>query len=59
MSSLPTRTTEAEPAGQRARHQAGLLTILFTDLVGSTALKQQVGDRAGASLLRQDHGLLC
>src|SRR5205823_2265566 len=31
---------------------AGLLTILFTDLVGSTALTQRLGDAAAQDLLR-------
>ena len=43
---------------QPARHQTGLITIVFTDLVGSTALKQKVGDRTGASLIQQHHGLV-
>lgn len=33
---------------------SGLITILFTDLVGSTALGQQLGDR-GADEIRRDH----
>ncbi len=33
---------------------SGLITILFTDLVGSTALAQQLGDTA-ADQLRRDH----
>ena len=33
---------------------SGLVTILFTDLVGSTALAQQLGDTAADSL-RRDH----
>jgi class 3 adenylate cyclase len=35
----------------------GLITIVFTDLVGSTALKQKVGDRTGASLIQQHHAV--
>jgi len=41
--------TEA-PAGADAG--AGLLTILFTDLAGSTALTQRLGDAAAQELLR-------
>ena len=26
------------------KHRTGLVTLVFTDLVGSSALKQQVGD---------------
>jgi len=32
--------------------------MLFTDVVGSTALKQQLGDRAGVELLQQHHRLV-
>src|SRR6266699_2609860 len=58
MPSLPTPATESDSPVQPARHQTGLITILFTDLVGSTALKQQVGDRTGASLIQQHHALV-
>ena len=30
----------------RRRHRTGLLTLVFTDLVGSTAFEQSLGDRA-------------
>jgi class 3 adenylate cyclase len=36
-------------------HDRGLVTLLFSDVVGSTALKQALGDRAGVALLRQHH----
>jgi len=39
-------------------HRGGLLTLLFTDVVGSTALKQQLGDRAGVELLQEHHRLV-
>ena len=58
MSSLPTPAPEGDSPVPPARHQTGLITIVFTDLVGSTALKQQVGDRTGASLIQQHHGLV-
>ena len=41
--------TEAPAAADAG---AGLLTILFTDLVGSTALTQRLGDAAAQDLLR-------
>ena len=41
--------TEAPAAADAG---AGLLTILFTDLVGSTALTQRLGDAAAQELLR-------
>jgi class 3 adenylate cyclase len=58
MPSLPTPPGAGDSPGQTARHQTGLITIVFTDLVGSTALKQQVGDRTGASLIQQHHALV-
>jgi class 3 adenylate cyclase len=42
----------------RRKHRTGLVTLLFTDMVGSTALKQQLGDRAAAELFRKHHELL-
>src|SRR2546425_3599711 len=36
----------------RRRHRTGLLTLVFTDIVGSTALKQGLGDREVASLFQ-------
>ena len=58
MPSPPTSATAGDSPVQPARHQTGLITIVFTDLVGSTALKQQVGDRTGASLIQQHHLLV-
>lgn len=40
------------------KHRIGLLTLLFTDLVGSTKLKQELGDRAAVALIRQHHELV-
>ncbi len=40
------------------RHRTGLVTLVFTDMVGSTALKQQLGDHAGAQLIEQHHALV-
>jgi len=39
------------------RHRTDLVTLVFTDMVGSTALKQQLGDHAGAQLLERHHAL--
>ncbi len=58
MPSLPSPVTAGESPDQPVRHQTGLITIVFTDLVGSTALKQQLGDRAAAGLIQQHHGLV-
>lgn len=35
------------------RHRSGLLTLLFTDLVGSTQLKQTLGDHEAVALIQQ------
>lgn len=36
----------------RRRHRTGLVTLVFTDLVDSVALRRQLGDQAGTSLLQ-------
>ncbi|MBI2928400.1 MAG: tetratricopeptide repeat protein [Verrucomicrobia bacterium] len=38
--------------------QRKLAAIMFTDMVGSTALKQQLGDTAGLQLIQRHHELL-
>jgi class 3 adenylate cyclase len=35
------------------RHRTGLVTLVFTDLVDSTALMRQLGDQAGTTFLQQ------
>ncbi|MEW6155868.1 MAG: protein kinase [Verrucomicrobiota bacterium] len=40
------------------RHRIGLVTLVFTDIVGSTLLKQQYGDRAGVELIQRHHTLV-
>src|SRR5512136_88519 len=35
-----------------------LVTLVFTDIVGSTALKQQLGDKAGAALIQEQRALV-
>ncbi|MBI4664543.1 MAG: protein kinase [Verrucomicrobia bacterium] len=40
------------------KHRVGLLTLLFTDLVGSTKLKQDLGDHAAVSLIQRHHALV-
>lgn len=37
----------------RSKHKTGVLTLLFTDMVGSVALKRELGDAAGAALVLQ------
>jgi class 3 adenylate cyclase len=40
------------------KHRTGLVTLLFTDMVGSTALKQQLGNKAAADFFRRHDGLI-
>ena len=45
--------SDAVPAGYR-----GLITLLFTDIVDSTATKQRLGEQGAAALFRRHHELL-
>jgi class 3 adenylate cyclase len=40
------------------RHRLGIVTLLFTDMVGSVDLKQRLGDLAGADLIKTHHAAL-
>lgn len=40
------------------RHRIGLLTLVFTDLVGSTDLKRVLGDGTAVALMQRHHALL-
>ena len=40
------------------RHRLGLVTLVFTDIVGSTRLKQQLGDHAAVFLIQRHHALV-
>ncbi|MSU34256.1 MAG: adenylate/guanylate cyclase domain-containing protein [Pedosphaera sp.] len=42
----------------RRRHRTGLVTLVFSDLVGSTRLKQTLGDREGVAVIQHHHALL-
>ncbi|MCX7046976.1 MAG: protein kinase, partial [Candidatus Sumerlaeota bacterium] len=42
----------------RQRHRTGVLTFLFTDMVGSTALKQRLGDASAGTLIKRHHTLI-
>jgi class 3 adenylate cyclase len=35
------------------RHKTGVLTLFFSDMVGSTRIKQELGDTDGVVLVRQ------
>ena len=43
---------------ESSKPRTGLVTLLFTDIVSSTALKQQLGDKAGAALMQQQRVLV-
>jgi len=43
---------------ESSKLRTGLVTLLFTDIVSSTALKQQMGDKAGAALIQQQRALV-
>lgn len=40
------------------KHRIGLLTLVFTDLVGSTKLKQELGDKPAVALIQSHHALV-
>lgn len=42
----------------RIRHRTAVLAIVFTDIVGSTELKDKLGDESGLELIAQHHSLL-
>ncbi len=48
----------ADRGSQVSGHVTGVFTLLFTDVVGSTALKQQLGDRAGVEVMQQHHQIV-
>jgi WD40 repeat protein/serine/threonine protein kinase/class 3 adenylate cyclase len=54
--------SQAEPENKveafGRKHRTGLVTLLFTDMVGSTAVKQQLGDRSGAIFFDRHHELV-
>jgi class 3 adenylate cyclase/Flp pilus assembly protein TadD len=56
---------EVENAGSEGRiaafsrqHQTGLVTLMFTDLVGSTQLKQRMGDWLGVRRIQEHHAMV-
>ncbi len=46
------------PEELQGRQRTGLVTLMFTDLVGSTQLKADLGDRAGVGLIQSHHALV-
>src|SRR5258705_7584842 len=37
------------------KHEIGLLTVLFTDIAGSTRLKQEFGDSEAVAMIQRHH----
>jgi tetratricopeptide (TPR) repeat protein/class 3 adenylate cyclase len=56
-SPAPTLRREALESFQR-EHRLGRLTVVFTDIVGSTDLKQMLGDVAAQALIGAHHNLV-
>src|SRR6266849_9767276 len=48
----------AEVEEFRRKHRTSLLTLVFTDIVGSTALKQGLGEREAATLFQNYRALV-
>lgn len=42
-------------AAFQRKHRIGLVTLLFTDMVGSTKLKQELGDRDAVKMIQSHH----
>lgn len=57
MQGLPEQA-EAQAIWSNAERRTRVATLLFTDVVGSTALKQRLGDTAGVELVQQHHRLV-
>src|SRR5687768_8375708 len=46
------------PEAFPGKHRAGLVTLLFTDVVGSGTIKQTLGDREGVALIQRHHAVV-
>ena len=58
MAESGTKSFALSPRDPDRRHRSGLVTLLFTDMVGSTALKQRLGDRASSAFFDQHHQIV-
>jgi class 3 adenylate cyclase/TolB-like protein len=58
MNSDESRDRQAQLEEFLRRHRLGLLTILFTDIVGSTRLKQELGDQQAVFLIQRHRALV-
>ena len=53
---LPAETDQRSRVAEfQRKHRVGLVTLLFTDIVGSTKLKQELGDHDAVMLIHQHH----
>ncbi len=50
--------SESRIAAFSRQHQTGLVTLMFTDLVGSTQLKQRMGDWLGVRRIQEHHAMV-
>ena len=55
---MPQETPINPGSAQPVQVQTGVVTLLFTDIVSSTAQKQHLGDKAGAVLIQQQRALV-
>ena len=58
MNPLAALDHRAQVEAFQRKHRTALLTLLFTDLVGSTRLKQELGDSKAVALMQGHHALL-
>ena len=55
MSPISADATREKVEAFRRKHRIGLLTLLFTDIIDSTKLKQSLGDREAVALIQGHH----
>ncbi len=58
MGSSLARQLQEQMEGFRQKFRTGLVTLVFTDLVGSTRLKRVLGDREGVALIQHHHSVV-
>jgi WD40 repeat protein/class 3 adenylate cyclase/tRNA A-37 threonylcarbamoyl transferase component Bud32 len=58
MTPIDAETSRGRVEAFSKKHRIALLTMLFTDIVGSTQLKQLLGDRAAIDLIGRHHALI-
>jgi serine/threonine protein kinase/class 3 adenylate cyclase len=58
MNVQPALEQQAKVAGFLRKHRIGLLTLVFTDIAGSTKLKQDLGDLLAVPLIQRHHSVV-